>query len=121
MREATVLDSMSAEAIGVLKSFEDAIAKFGPSVVEAKKTTLHFRPADGGTKRPAFAGARPLKSGLRLTLVLREPPQSARVVKSEKVSASRWHVEVILGAGRTIDGDLKAWLGDAYALQAERR
>lgn len=121
MSEKTVLDAMSDDATATLKAFEDALSEIGPYVVEAKKTTLHFRPTGGIKPRPAFAGARAMRSGLRLTLVMRDPPRSARVAKSEKVSASRWHVEIVLQAGEAVDGDLSAWLGEAYALQSDSR
>lgn len=117
MSEPTVLASMSDDARRALAVFEAAIAAHGPYVVEAKKTTLHFRPGGGAGRRAAFAGARPLKSGLRLTLVLTEPPRSRRIVKAEKVSASRWHVELVLRAGEPVDAALNSWLREAYRLQ----
>lgn len=117
MTEKTVLASMSEDARRALAEFENAAAAFGPFVVEAKKTTLHFRPLCDGKKPAAFAGARPLKSGLRLTLVLTTPPRSPRILKSEQVSASRWHVELVLLGGKPVDAALKYWIGAAYSLQ----
>lgn len=121
MADPTVLSTMSDDARRALAEFEMAISMYGPCVVEAKKTTLHFRPGDGAKKSAAFAGAWPLRSGLRLTLVLAEPPHSPRVVKLDQVSTSRWHVELVLLADELIDAELHAWLGAAYRLQTARR
>jgi hypothetical protein len=117
MAEITVLDDLPEGARKALATLQAALRKVGPYATEAKKTSLHFRP--GGTRAtgPAFAGARPLKSGLRVTIVLASPPKSSRLAKCEQVSRNRWHVELILPADGVIDADLEGWLKTAYALQ----
>lgn len=86
------------------------LGKFGPFKVEEKKTSLHL------TNGRAFAGVHPRATGIILNLVLDAPLKSARVHKSEKVSANRHHVEFKLTDPADVDSELVGWMKDAYAL-----
>ena len=86
------------------------ISKFGPFEVEEKKTSLHL------SRGRAFAGVHPRVTGIILNLVLDAPLKSARVHKSEQVSAKRHHVEFKLTDPNEVDAQLVGWMKKAYAL-----
>jgi hypothetical protein len=44
------------------------------------------------------------------------PIESPRVRKLERVSAHRWHNELLLSAPAEVDDEVMGWLGEAYAL-----
>jgi predicted transport protein len=75
---------------------------------EVKKTSIHL------VRKSAFAGVHPRKNALRLTVKADHKLESPRVVKAEKVSASRWHNEVDLTSTDEIDKELLGWLKAAY-------
>jgi hypothetical protein len=77
--------------------------------VEEKKTSVHVTNA-----RAAFLGVHPRKQGLRLNIVLATPLEGARVVKSERVSANRFHNEVDVKDPAEIDAELLGWIRQAY-------
>jgi len=86
--------------------------KLGPFEVEEKKTSLHL------THGRAFAGVHPRATGIILNLVLDAPLKSARVHKSEQVSANRHHVEFKLEDPADVDAQLVGWMKKAYSLTA---
>ena len=100
----------------VVTSIYDALLKaarkLGPVKEEAKKTSIHL------VRSSAFAGVATRKSSLLLTLKSASDIKSPRVTKHEKVSASRWHLEVRLESPRDVDAELKTWLKDAYNISA---
>lgn len=87
-----------------------ALGKIGSFAIEEKKTSIHL------TRGRAFAGIHPRASGVILNLVLDTPVKSARVHKSEKVSANRYHVEFKLEEPAQVDSQLVGWMKQAYAL-----
>lgn len=98
----------------VVRSIYDCILKesrrFGPVVEEPKKTSIHL------VNKSAFAGVLTRKTNLILTIKSAEPIKHARIIKSEKVSASRFHQEVKLASPAEVDPLLIGWLKAAYAL-----
>jgi Domain of unknown function (DUF5655) len=84
--------------------------KLGMFEVEEKKTSLHL------THGRAFAGVHPRATGIILNLVLDAPVKSARVHKSEQVSANRYHVEFKLEDPANVDAQLVGWMRKAYSL-----
>ena len=86
--------------------------RLGPFEVEEKKTSLHL------THGRAFAGVHPRATGIILNLVLDAPLKSARVHKSEQVSANRHHVEFKLEDAADVDAQLVGWMKKAYSLTA---
>jgi hypothetical protein len=75
-----------------------------------KKTSIHL------VRSSAFAGVHPRKQHLLLTIKAAAPIPSGRIVKTEQVSANRWHLDVKLAVPGDIDTELLAWLREAYLL-----
>ena len=88
-----------------------AVAPYGPIRVETKRTCLHLCGA-----RSAFAGVHPRRAGVLLTIRSAAPIDSPRVRKSERVSASRAHNDLLLTDPAEVDEELAAWLGEGLRL-----
>lgn len=88
----------------------EALSSFGPFREEPKKTSVHLINTSG------FAGVHPRKSFLYLNLRMDRPLQGQRVAKCEQVSKNRYHNEIKISALDEVDGELIAWLEEAYAL-----
>lgn len=86
--------------------------KLGPFTEDPKKTSIHLN------RKSAFAGVATRKEALILTVKAAKDLDGPRVVKSEQVSASRWHVEVRLEAPADVDAKVRDWLAAAYELSA---
>lgn len=99
-----------------VKATYDAILKvakkLGPFTEDPKKTSIHLN------RKSAFAGVATRKEALILTVKSAKELDGPRVVKSEQVSASRWHVEVRLEAPGDVDAKVRGWLAAAYELSA---
>ena len=89
-----------------------AARKLGPFVEDPKKTSIHLN------RKSAFVGVATRKDALILTVKSAKALDGQRVVKSEQVSTSRWHVEVRLASPKDVDAKLRAWLAAAYELSA---
>ncbi|RAM39078.1 DUF5655 domain-containing protein [Arthrobacter globiformis] len=63
----------------------------------------------------AFLGIHPRRGGLLINIVLDRQLESARVHRAERVSANRWHNEIMLHGRREIDTELRTWINEAYA------
>ena len=87
-----------------------AIKRFGPSVEEPKKTSIHI------VNRTALAGVATRKGHLVLTIKSDRKLSSPRVHKSEQTSAKRFHHQVKVNSPAEVDSELVNWLRDAYAL-----
>lgn len=98
----------------VVKSIYDRILKesrkFGTVMEEPKKTSIHLM------NKSAFAGVVTRKSALILNIKSAAPIKHARIAKSEKLSASRFHQEVKLTSTDEVDAVLIGWLKEAYAI-----
>ena len=77
---------------------------------EAKKTSIHL------TRRTAFAGVATRKTALILTLKAAADIRSDRIVKHERASANRWHLDVRLEQPKEVDAMVAGWIKQAYAL-----
>lgn len=84
--------------------------RFGTVHEDPKKTSIHL------TRKTAFAGVATRKDSLILTLKASADVRSSRVLKHERASANRWHLQVRLHSPDDVDAELKAWLNQAYAL-----
>lgn len=97
-----------------VKSIYDRILKesrkFGAVTEEPKKTSIHL------VNKSAFAGVVTRKSALILNIKSAAPIRHARIAKSEKLSASRFHQEVKLTSPDEVDSVLVGWLKEAYAI-----
>lgn len=88
----------------------EAARTLGPVRVSPKKTSIHLE------NRTAFAGIGTRKNELVLTLKSTERIDSARVEKSEQLSAHRWYSYVRLKAPSDVDREIRAWLARSYKL-----
>jgi hypothetical protein len=89
-----------------------AVSKFGDIRAEEKKTSIHICAKTG------FAGVHPRKSAVLLNIRSATPIKSERIRKLEKVSANRFHNEMLLASPKEVDAEVIAWLKAAYALSA---
>ncbi len=88
----------------------DLLNSIGNYEVEVKKTSLHI------VNGRAFLGVHPRSKGLLINIVLSEPVDSKRLKKSERVSANRYHNEIVISDVEDIDSEVIDWLKEAYAL-----
>ena len=63
----------------------------------------------------AFLGIHPRRGGILVNIVLTRELESARIHRAERVSANRWHNEVILKDPAEIDAELLTWISEGYA------
>jgi hypothetical protein len=98
----------------VVKSIYERILKetrkFGKVIEEPKKTSIHL------VNKSAFAGVATQKVALVLNIKSTLPIKHARIKKSEKVSASRYHQEIKLTSADEVDSVLIGWLQEAYSI-----
>ena len=98
----------------VVKSIYDRIIsatrKFGSVIEEPKKTSIHL------VNKSAFAGVMTRRNALILNIKSAAPIKDKRIVKSEQLSASRFHQEVRLTSPAEVDSVLIGWLKAAYAI-----
>ncbi len=99
----------NASNVAVFETLCARLQEIGPFQIEEKKTSLHIKAA-----RAAFLGVHPRRTGLRINIVLAEGLTSGRVVKSEQVSANRWHNEVDVKDSSDVDTELTGWIRQAY-------
>jgi hypothetical protein len=65
--------------------------------------------------RCAFLGIHPRRGGVLVNIVLTRELESARIHRAERVSANRWHNEVILKDPSEVDAELLTWIREGYA------
>jgi hypothetical protein len=99
-------------ALDTYRRLIEVLEGFGPFAQEAKKTSIHL------ACRSAFAGVHPRKAAILLNIRSSRPISSDRIRKLEKVSANRWHNEMLLEAPDQLDAELTGWLREAYELSA---
>ena len=115
MSTATVAQHFQGRTPAVKATYEAILKvakKLGPFTEDPKKTSIHLN------RKSAFAGVATRKEALILTVKSSKALDGRRVVKSEQVSASRWHVEVRLEAPGDVDAKVRDWLAAAYELSA---
>ena len=100
----------------VVKAIYDRIVKesrkFGTVSEEPKKTSIHL------VNKSAFAGVVTRKNALILNIKSAAPIKDARITKSERLSANRFHQEVKLTSPDDVDPVLVGWLKDAFAISS---
>ena len=87
-----------------------ATAKFGDVRAEEKKTSVHLVAKNG------FAGVHPRKGAVLLNIRTATPIKSERIRKLEKVSANRFHNELLIDTVAGVDREVVGWLQHAYYL-----
>lgn len=110
--EITALEKITASPVlgQLYKALCTNLDHLGEYEVEVKKTSLHI------THSRAFLGVHPRKDSLLLNIVTSAPLNSARLHKVDRVSANRYHNEVIISDTQQFDTELSEWLGQAYSL-----
>lgn len=88
------------------------VKKFGPVVEEPKKASIHL------VNKSAFVGVTTQKNALILNIKSAAPIKHARISKTEKVSAGRFHQELKLTSPADVDPLLVGWLLEAYSLSS---
>lgn len=106
----TVFAGKAPEAIATYRALATALNSFGPYVEEPKTASIHL------ARKSAFAGVHPRKAAILLVIRTAAPIDSPRIRKLERVSANRWHNEILLTAPSEIDAELLGWLRGAYDL-----
>lgn len=102
----------SLEVRAIYDRLSKTVDAFGDWIEDPKQTSIHFN------RRTAFLGVVVRKQWIIVTIKSDREIESARVTKSQRTSASRWHHEVKLFKPSDIDAELKAWLRSAYELSA---
>jgi N-acetylglutamate synthase/N-acetylornithine aminotransferase len=87
-----------------------AVEKFGPIKTDGKKTSIHL------VAKTGFAGVHPRKSAILLNIRSDAPIKSKRIRKVEKVSANRYHNEILIDSPSEVDAEVIGWLKAAHAL-----
>ncbi|MEO8115538.1 MAG: DUF5655 domain-containing protein [Phenylobacterium sp.] len=105
-----VFAGKDAIALATYGALVAALKPFGPFVEEAKKTSIHL------ARKSAFGGVHPRKAAILLVIRTSQPIESPRIRKLERVSANRWHNEMLLSAPDDLDGEVLGWLRAAYDL-----
>ena len=108
--QADALSSASPVAWALYEELLNAIAPFGAFEAEVKKTSIHL------VRSSAFVGVHPRKQHLLVTIKAAAPIPSGRIVKTEQLSANRWHLDVKVAVAGDIDAELLGWLREAYAI-----
>ena len=108
--QADALSSASPVARALYEELLRALAPVGAFEAEVKKTSIHL------VRSSAFAGVHPRKQHLLVTIKATAPIPSGRIVKTEQVSANRWHLDVKIAVAGDIDAELLGWLREAYAI-----
>jgi hypothetical protein len=102
--------------VDLYESLLAATRRFGAVEAEVKTTSIHLVAAKGS----AFAGVHPRKSGFLLTIRSSDPIKSRRVRKVDRVSAHRFHNDLLITAPDDIDAEVLGWLRTAYDLAVKR-
>jgi pantothenate synthetase len=102
----------SPEAAALYKHLLKSVRTVGPYGEEVKKTCVHL------TRKSAFLGVHPRKSGLLLTVKATRALEGECVVKTLQASKSRWYVDVKIGSASQIDETLLGWIRDSWELSA---
>lgn len=106
-RERIHGDPLSAELYtGLIQE----VGEIGEYELEEKLTSIHV------VHRRAFLGIHPRKGALLVNIVLDHPIDSARLHRTEQVSAARWHHEILLHSTAELDTEFVGWITNAYAL-----
>ena len=107
---AAHLDERAPEVRATYDAILRAAKKLGPVHEDPKKTSIHLN------RKTAFAGIATRKTALVLTLKSATDIASPRVLKRERTSANRWHLEIRLENSKQVDRELTGWIKKAYDL-----
>ena len=80
------------------------------SRIEPKTGSIHI------CRKSAFAGLHPRRNAVLLNLRTGKPIESERIRKVERVSANRFHNEMLLELPEQLDSELDGWIREAASL-----
>ena len=103
-------EKRNPDVLATYKALLAAVRRLGPFHEDPKKTSIHL------VRETAFAGIATRRDALILTLKSDVDITSKRVIKRERTSAKRWHLELRLESPKDVDGEVAGWLRSAYAL-----
>ena len=98
------------DARKVYEAILAATARFGDVTAEEKKTSVHL------VAKTGFAGVHPRKGAVLLNIRTDAPIESKRIRKLERVSAKRFHNEMLIDTPAGVDREVIGWLRSAYAV-----
>jgi hypothetical protein len=110
---ATVEDHFTGKPTAVEATYRRllrAARELGPVREDPKKTSIHL------VRETAFAGVATRKTSLVLTVKSAFDIASPRIVRRERTSPNRWHLEIRLDRPNDVDRELVGWLAAAYDL-----
>jgi hypothetical protein len=91
--------------------FEEICAKlwgFGPLRMDAVKSSINL------VSKHHFGGIRVVKDGLRLGFILGHPVTHARILRTERITATIYGHQVKITRKKDLDSELLTWLKEAY-------
>ena len=105
----------------VFAGSEPAVRRLAAQLIArmTKEAGVRIEPKNGSIhvcRKSAFAGLHPRKSAILLNLRTRAPLDSPRIRKVERVSANRFHNELLLESPEALDEELLGWIRDAAEL-----
>jgi hypothetical protein len=114
MRSDQAMDGVFAgkdpEVRAVYEALVSALRGFGTIKEAPKQTSIHLE------KNSGFAGVHPRKSYLNLEFRTDYKIDDPRIARQQQLSARCFEHTVKLATAADIDGQLLAWLKDAYTL-----
>jgi hypothetical protein len=93
----------------VYRALLDKISALGEFELQENASSFHV--AHGR----AFLGIHPRRGGILVNIVLTRQLESDRIHRAERVSANRWHNELILKDPAEIDAELLTWISEGYS------
>jgi Domain of unknown function (DUF5655) len=111
--EVTVDNHFVGEDSAIRETYDHLLTelrKLGPVHEEPKKTSIHL------SRSSALVGVRVRRDYLLLTIKADREWSSSRVLKTERVSANRYHHEIRLAKPAELDAELRERLASAYEL-----
>ena len=109
-RVADHLDGKDPLVAAIYRKLLAELEQFGPLIEEPKKTSIHL------VHKTALAGVETRQNYLILNIKSAAPLGSVRAMRSEQVSAHRYHTRFKLTDPVEIDAELLGWLKQAYEI-----
>ena len=105
-------DGKTPEIRAIYDAILAAAKKLGAVQEDPKKTSIHLN------RRTAFLGIATRKAALVLTVKSDGPWLHPLIVKSEQLSARRWHHDLKLTDPNQIDDEVLSHMASAYEMSA---
>ena len=105
-----LFDRCDPHVRAIYDAVRKAVSKFGKVRADEKKTSIHL------VAKTGFAGIHLRKSAILLNIRTAKPIKSKRVRKVERVSANRYHNEMLIGSPAEVNAEVIGWLREAYSL-----